>query len=185
MSTPASTAGRMLVATPMLGDPNFERTVVLMLEHSQEGALGVVINRPSVLEVREILESWAELVAPPAVVFHGGPVSTDSALGLVRTTGAEILGVRPLASGVALVDLDAPPEIVGDAVTSMRVFAGYAGWGEGQLEGEIEDGAWFVVDALPDDPFTHEPDDLWRRVLRRQPHPLSLVASFPRDPALN
>jgi putative transcriptional regulator len=175
----------MLVATPMLADPTFERTVVLMLEHSGDGALGVVINRPSPLEVRDILASWAELVAPPGVVFHGGPVSTDSALGLVRTTGAEVLGVRPLASGVALVDLDTPVEIVGDAVRSMRVFAGYAGWSEGQLEGEIDEGAWFVVDALPDDPFTDDPNHLWRRVLRRQPHPLSLVASFPRDPALN
>lgn len=180
-----STAGRLLVATPLLGDPNFERTVVLMLEHTGDGALGVVLNRPSELEVGEILHAWAEVVAPPSVVFHGGPVSTDSALGLVRTTGAEVLGVRALSTGVALVDLDTPAELVGDAVTAMRVFAGYAGWGEGQLDGEISDGAWFVVDSLPDDPFTTDPDHLWRRVLRRQPHPLSLVSSFPRDPALN
>lgn len=180
-----STAGRILVATPMLGDPNFDRTVVLMLEHSDEGALGVVLNRPSALPVSDILATWADVVAEPSLVFHGGPVSTDSALGLVRTSGDDVLGVRTLPNGVALVDLDTPAELVGDAVQSMRVFAGYAGWGQGQLEAEIDDGAWFVVDSLPQDPFTDDPDQLWRQVLRRQPHPLSLVASFPRDPALN
>ena len=84
-----------------------------------------------------------------------------------------------------MVDLDTPTELVADAVTELRVFAGYAGWGAEQLEREIEQGAWFVVDTLPDDAFTSDPETLWRRVLRRQPHPLSLVASFPRDPALN
>jgi putative transcriptional regulator len=180
-----STAGRMLVAAPMLVDPNFHRTVVLVLEHSDEGALGVVLNRPSGLDVAEILQSWASLVAPPALVFHGGPVSTDSALGLVRTIGKDVLGVRRLPHGVALVDLDTPSELVAEAVQSMRVFSGYAGWSAGQLDAEIDEGAWFVVDALPEDAFTTEPDGLWRRVLRRQPPPLSLVASFPADPALN
>lgn len=180
-----STAGRMLVAAPMLADPNFERTVVLMLEHSDEGALGVVLNRPSGLAVEEILQAWAGVVAPPAFVFQGGPVSTDSALGLVRTSGGEALGVRQLPHDVGLVDLDAPAELVAEAVTSMRVFAGYAGWGPNQLEDEIDEGAWFVVDALPDDAFTVEPEGLWGRVLRRQPPPLSLVASYPADPTLN
>lgn len=180
-----STAGRMLVAAPMLVDPNFHRTVVLVLEHSGEGALGVVLNRPSGLDVAEILQGWAEVVAPPTLVFHGGPVSTDSALGLVRTTGKDVMGVRRLPNGIALVDLDTPAELVAEAVQSMRVFAGYAGWSAGQLDAEIDEGAWFVVDALPEDAFTTEPDGMWRRVLRRQPHPLSLVASFPTDPALN
>jgi putative transcriptional regulator len=181
-----SLSGRLLVATPLLGDPNFERTVVLMLEHSEEGALGVVLNRPSTLEVGEILPSWAHLVTAPSAVFQGGPVSTDSALGLVRVAhDEEIIGVRPLRAGVALVDLDTPSELVGDALVGMRVFAGYAGWGAGQLDGEIAEGAWFTVDALPDDAFSADPTQLWRRVLRRQPHPLSLIASFPRDPAWN
>lgn len=180
-----STAGHMLVAAPMLTDPNFERTVVLMLEHSDEGALGVVLNRPSGLAVAEILAGWAGVVAPPSLVFHGGPVSTDSALGLVRTNDNEALGVRRLPHDVGLVDLDTPAELVADVVTSMRVFAGYAGWGPSQLDDEITEGAWFVVDPLPDDAFTTEPEGLWVRVLRRQPPPLSLVASFPPDPALN
>lgn len=180
-----STAGRMLVAAPMLADPSFERTVVLMLEHSDEGALGVVLNRPSGLAVSEILADWAEVVAPPSRVFHGGPVSTDSALGLVRTNDNSALGIRRLPHDIGLVDLDTPAALVRGAVESMRVFAGYAGWDAGQLEREIEDGAWFVVDPLPDDAFSAQPQGLWNRVLRRQPPPLSLVASFPKDPALN
>jgi putative transcriptional regulator len=180
-----STAGRLLVATPTLADPSFARSVVLMLEHSDEGALGVVLNRPSELPVSAILEGWAPVVAPPSLIFHGGPVSMDSALGLVRTSQQGVLGVRRLPHDIALVDLDTPAELVSEAVSSMRVFAGYAGWSAGQLEGELEEGSWFVVDPLPEDAFTAEPDDLWRRVLRRQPPPLSLVASFPRDPALN
>lgn len=180
-----STAGRMLVATPMLTDPSFERTVVLMLEHSESGALGVVLNRPSGVPVADILAAWADVVAPPSLVFHGGPVSTDSALGLVQTSRHEVLGVRRLSHGVSLVDLDTPAELVSTAVSAMRVFVGYAGWSAGQLEQEIDEGAWYVVDSLPEDAFTPDPSDLWRRVLRRQPPPLSLVAFFPQDPALN
>jgi putative transcriptional regulator len=184
VSDPVS--GRLLVATPALGDPNFERTVVLVLEHDVDGSLGVVLNRPSLLRVAEILPAWAGVVQPPDVVFRGGPVGTDSALGLVRVsepTGS--LGVRALRGGWGLVDLDTPVEVAGPVICAMRVFAGYAGWGRGQLDGEIEEGAWFVVDARPSDPFSPEPMDLWPQVLRRQGPPLALVASFPPDPALN
>jgi putative transcriptional regulator len=180
-----STAGRLLVATPTLLDPNFERAVVLMLEHSEQGALGVVLNRPSGLPVADVLASWAPLVTPPSMVFEGGPVSTDSALGLVRTRERDVLGIRRLEHGVRLVDLDTPAELVGGSLTAMRLFAGYSGWAAGQLEDELDEDAWFVVDALPDDAFSADPQNLWRRVLRRQPPPLSMVASFPQDPALN
>lgn len=180
-----STAGRMLVASPTLLDPNFERAVVLMLEHSDEGALGVVLNRPSELPVGDVMAAWATLVTPPSMVFEGGPVSTDSALGLVRTRERDVLGIRRLEHDVCLVDLDTPAELVGGSLTAMRLFAGYSGWAAGQLEAELDEDAWFVVDALPDDAFSADPQSLWRRVLRRQPHPLSLVASFPKDPALN
>ena len=184
MST--ATTGRLLVATPMLADPNFSRTVVLMLEHSDTGALGVVLNRPSTLPVGEILPAWAGVVQPPVAVFHGGPVATDSALGLVRTAQpAPPLGVRLLRDSLGLIDLDTPVEVAAPGVATMRVFAGYAGWSSGQLEGEIDEGAWFVVEAAAEDPFSPDPDHLWAAVLRRQPHPLSLVASFPADPSLN
>lgn len=182
----STVAGRLLVATPLLADPNFARTVVLMLEHSESGALGVVLNRPSGLPVAEILPAWREVVGPPDVVFHGGPVGTDSALGLVRIAAPSApLGVRVLHDGLGLVDLDTPVEVAAPGLASMRVYAGYAGWGEGQLDHEIDEGAWFVVDTLPEDAFSAAPDDMWRRVLRRQGPPLALVASFPRDPALN
>jgi putative transcriptional regulator len=182
----ASVTGRLLVATPLLGDPNFERTVVLVLEHGEDGALGVVLNRPSMLPVGEILPSWADVVRAPDVVFHGGPVGTDSALGLVRVTPpASLLGVRMLSDGWGLIDLDTPVEVAAPGIAAMRVFAGYAGWGAGQLDAEIDEGAWFVVPSLPDDPFSADPMDLWPQVLRRQGPPLALVASFPPDPALN
>jgi putative transcriptional regulator len=175
----------MLVAAPSLSDPNFERTVVLVLEHTDHGALGVVLNRSSSLPVSEILPDWCRLASAPSQVFHGGPVAPDSALALVRTQRPDVIGVRQLPHDVGVIDLDTPAELVTEAVTELRVFAGYAGWGEGQLDAEIDEGAWFVVDTLPEDIFTADPSDLWRRVLRRQPHPLSLVASFPQDPAMN
>jgi putative transcriptional regulator len=184
VSDPVS--GRLLVATPLLGDPNFDRTVVLVLEHDGDGALGVVLNRPSLLRVAEILPAWADVVRPPEVVFHGGPVGADSALGLVRVIEpAGPLGVRMLPGGWGLIDLDTPVEVAAPGVHAMRVFAGYAGWGRGQLDGEIDEGAWFVVDATAGDPFSPEPMELWPRVLRRQGPPLALVASFPPDPVLN
>jgi putative transcriptional regulator len=179
-------SGRLLVATPALGDPNFERTVVLVLEHNDDGALGVVLNRPSSLPVGEVLPAWADVVGAPAVVFHGGPVGTDSALGLVRLAQATSpLGVRVLHEEWGLIDLDTPVELAIPGLAAMRVFAGYAGWGEGQLDGEIEVGAWFVVDVLPSDVFSADPEALWPAVLRRQGPPLALVASFPPDPSLN
>jgi putative transcriptional regulator len=181
-----SVSGHLLVATPALVDPNFDRTVVLVLEHGVQGALGVVLNRPSTLPVAEILPDWQPVAGPPDVVFHGGPVGTDSALGLVRVASpTPPLGVRPLRDRLGLVDLDTPVEVVGAGLDAMRVFAGYAGWGEGQLDGEIDEGAWFVVDALPEDAFSAAPAGLWRRVLRRQGPPLALLASMPADPALN
>jgi putative transcriptional regulator len=181
-----SASGQLLVATPLLGDPNFERTVVLVLEHDEEGALGVVLNRPSSLRVGDILPAWAGVVDEPALVFHGGPVGGDSALGLVRPASATTpLGVRVVADRWGLVDLDAPVEVAAPGLVGMRVFAGYSGWGQGQLDGEIDAGAWFVVQALPGDAFTSDPDVLWAQVLRRQGPPLALVASFPLDPSLN
>jgi putative transcriptional regulator len=185
-------AGRLLVASPLLLDPNFERTVVLLLEHGDDGALGVVVNRPSPVSVEEILPVWRTAVSAPDVVFAGGPVQPDGALGLVSLVAGPAadpdeapLGVRRLDGGLGLVDLDAPPEVVVHVVTQMRVFAGYAGWSPGQLEAEIADGSWFVVTASSRDAFHPRPQGLWREVLRRQPSSLAWVSTFPRDPSLN
>lgn len=182
--------GRLLVASPELGDPHFARTVVLLVDHDESGALGVVLNRPSTTDVREILPDWHLYATPPQVVFQGGPVGRDSALALASRTGGageedEPLGFRHVHAGIGLVDLDSPAELIAGLITSMRVFAGYAGWESDQLEAEIDAGAWFVVDASPGDLSADEPERLWEQVLRRQPPPLAVVATFPEDPSLN
>jgi putative transcriptional regulator len=178
--------GRLLVATPALADPNFDRTVVLLLDHDEEGSLGVVVNRPTPVDVTDVLPPWSDLATAPGVVFQGGPVALDSALGLATVPGgAEPLGWRRVYGGVGLVDLDAPPEVLAAELASLRIFAGYAGWGPGQLEAELADGAWYVVDSEPGDAFSPNPEGLWRAVLRRQPGSLALVATYPDDPSMN
>lgn len=185
--------GGLLVATPLLDDPNFRRSVVLILEHDRDGGtLGVVLNRPSEVSVTQVLPVWDALVSGPPVLFEGGPVQTDSALALAAvTSGEEPLGWRrlhegaPSVSSLGTVDLDAPPEILRDEIVQMRIFAGYAGWTSGQLASEIAEGAWYVVDAEVGDTFHAAPETLWRRVLRRQPGELAFVATCPDDPTMN
>ncbi|REF37612.1 YqgE/AlgH family protein [Thermasporomyces composti] len=183
----ASLTGQLLVATPLLRDPNFTRTVVLLLDHDQDGALGVVINRPTGVPVMSVLGGWNSMVSQPEVLFQGGPVATDAALALAEVADPEIepLGWRRLYGRLGLVDLDAPPQLLEGGLGRLRVFAGYAGWGPGQLEMEIKEGGWYVLEAEPDDPFTLDPAGLWRRVLRRQRSELALVATFPDDPTMN
>jgi putative transcriptional regulator len=179
-------AGRLLVATPSLRDPNFERTVVLLLDHSPDGALGVVLNRPTETAVDDPLPQWSAQVAEPAVVFVGGPVQPEAAIGLARCPDpVEASGWQPLFGPLGTLDLASGPADVGVVIDGLRIFAGYAGWGPGQLETEIEAGAWFVVDAAPGDALSGEPKALWHAVLRRQPGLLSTVANFPADPAVN
>ena len=184
--------GLLLVATPQLEDPNFRRSVVLLVEHDAEGGtLGVVLNRPTEVPVDRVLPPWAELVTGPSVVFQGGPVALDNALALARLPGEdEPLGWRALDGGsevarVGLVDLDAPPALLAPEVLQLRVFAGYAGWSAGQLHAEIQDGAWYLVPAEAGDVFAADPDRLWRQVLRRQGGDLAFVSTFPDDPTLN
>ena len=183
--------GRLLVATPNIGDPNFARTVVLLIEYGDEGALGVVLNRPSEVHVAEHLPGWADVVASPPVVFVGGPVSPNAALCVARVDvanpglGADGDGWDPLLGAVGTVDLNLDPDEVVPGVESVRIFAGYAGWAPRQLEAEIADGGWFVVDALPADPLSPLPEDLWRAVLRRQSGTVALFADYPPDPSFN
>jgi putative transcriptional regulator len=185
--SPVRTKGRLLVAGPPLEDPNFRRTVVFMIEHTDEGALGVVLNRPSPIDLVDALPQWEELAAEPPTVFIGGPVEQGSVLGLGRVlTDEPTEGLVPVESGIGVLDLEADPvRLVGD-VSGVRLFTGYAGWGPGQLDGELALGGWFVVDAEPDDVLTQDPDDLWRAVLRRQTDPdLALLARFPDDLSTN
>jgi len=185
-------AGRLLVATPLLGDPNFRRTVVLIVEHEEiQGTLGVVLNRPTTVEVSQVLDQWTDLTSEPSVVFRGGPVAPSSALALALIPGSdEPIGWRaldgaPALARLGLLDLDTPPKLLGPAITSMRVYAGYAGWSPGQLEAEIDEGAWYVLSAQPGDAFVPEPELLWRQVLRRQEGDLAFLATYPDDPAMN
>ena len=185
-------AGRLLVATPMLGDPNFRRTVVLIVEHeAEQGTLGVVLNRPTKIPVGQVLEQWTELITDPSVLFRGGPVAQNSALALAMVPGTEepvgwrALDGAPALARLGLLDLDAPPRLLAPAIQSLRVFAGYAGWSPGQLEAEIDEGAWYVLTAEPGDAFTAVPERLWHDVLRRQEGDLALLATYPDDPSLN
>ncbi|MFI6941683.1 YqgE/AlgH family protein [Streptomyces sp. NPDC050418] len=186
MTEVSSLTGRLLVATPALADPNFDRAVVLLLDHDEEGSLGVVLNRPTPVGVGDILEGWAELAGDPGVVFQGGPVSLDSALGVAVIPGEDgPLGWRRVHGAIGLVDLEAPPELLAAALGSLRIFAGYSGWGPGQLEDELADGAWYVVESEPGDVSSPVPEKLWRAVLRRQRSELAMIATYPDDPSLN
>jgi putative transcriptional regulator len=183
-------AGQLLVATPLLVDPNFERTVVLVLDHDDTGTLGVVLNRPSPVPVGDILHDWQDLVAEPGVLFHGGPVATDSALAVASLPNgqdpeSDPVGFRRLFGETGIIDLDTPTELLDHAISRMRIFAGYAGWGVGQLVAEIEEGSWYVVPPESGDVFGASPDGLWSRVLRRQPGELAWVSTRPADPTLN
>ncbi|MDO5710939.1 MAG: YqgE/AlgH family protein [Micrococcales bacterium] len=191
-----SLAGRLLVAAPRTGGEIFRRSVVLILHHDEAGAHGLVLNKPIPAPVSRVLPVWQEHVSEPAQLFQGGPVGLDTALGLVTVPGEsaanrddprarEPLGIRLLFGSVGVVDLDTPPEVVVPAVAGMRVFAGYSGWGAGQLEDELADGGWYVVAPEVGDVFTGRPEGLWERVLRRQPGPLAWVATYPEDPTQN
>ena len=179
--------GKLLVATPLLVDDSFARSVVQLLHHSApDGALGVVLTSPSDVPVAATRPGWALLSPDPCTVFTGGPVQPSTEICLAR------LAPRPRpeesyapvdgAPWLATVDLDAEPA---DALQEVRVFTGYAGWSPGQLEAEVEQGAWWVLEALPGDCFTQVPERLWSQVLRRQAPPLAFAALLPRDPGLN
>jgi putative transcriptional regulator len=179
--------GRLLVASPNLTDPNFFRTVVLLVEHSEEGAAGVVLNRPSDSALAEgPLRGWDAVAADPPLVFVGGPVQPTAAVCLARPApSAPPEGFEPVVDGLGVLDLSCDPADVRDGLDAVRVFVGYAGWGAGQLEEEIEEGAWYVLPADPQDAMSAQPGGLWRFVLRRQGGQLALVANFPSDPTMN
>jgi putative transcriptional regulator len=181
-----STAGRLLLAEPMLGDPNFDRTVVLMIEHNLDGALGLVLNRPTDLPVGDALPLWRHLATDPAVLHVGGPVEERSGWCLARLAdGFDRAGFVPVLGPVGLLDLELDPDELVAELTAARLYAGYSGWGPGQLEDELAEDAWIVVDADPDDPFQPDGQHLWQRILTRQGGHLARLSLFPRDPSLN
>lgn len=176
--------GRLLVAMPVLDDPNFARTVVLLLDHDDDGALGVVLNRKSSVVLGDTLASWVALAAEPRVVFGGGPVEPTAVVALGRMV-ADAPVDAAVVDRVRLVDLEANAAPGIGELERVRVFAGYAGWAPGQVEAEIAAGAWLAVDAEPGDVFTPTPEALWRDVLRRQPGRVRMMATYPEDPLAN
>lgn len=175
----------------MIGDPNFERTVVLVLEHSlDDGAIGLVLNRPSDIAVEDPLPEWDQLVAQPPVVFVGGPVEPAAAIALARLALGRDRddadeGWSRVLGPIGTLDLGLRPDDLPLPVEEMRVFAGYAGWGPGQLEAELDADAWLVVDGFPADVLDADPERLWRRVLHRQGGDVALLALYPTDPTAN
>jgi putative transcriptional regulator len=182
-----SLTGKLLVASPALQDPNFKRTVVYLCAHGEDGAFGLIVNRPiNGAPIGDHLPQWMEHVSLPAVLFQGGPVEASAAFGLARLQRRPPTeGWLPVQEGVGLLDIGLDAGAIAGDLDGLRVFSGYSGWAAGQLEGEIAQEAWFVVDARPDDLFTPEPEALWREVLRRQPGKLAMFAYFPEDPTLN
>lgn len=179
--------GVMLVAAVSVRDGVFDQTVCVILDADSNGALGVVLNRLSDYELAAVLPGWESVATYPAQLFDGGPVSQEGAICLATPSRAdeEPPGWRPLFARVGLLHLDTPLEIVAGGYSDLRIFAGYAGWGPGQLEQELADGHWHVVPTRHADVFDAEPTTLWRRVLRRQGGELGLLASWTPTPELN
>jgi putative transcriptional regulator len=179
--------GSLLVAMPALADPTFAGTVVYVLDHSDTGTIGVVLGRPSAVEIRDVLPGWCDLAVEPGVFHVGGPCETDTALCLA--TSDDVVpggGLRRVAGPVHLVDLDAEPSQLADRLTGLRVFAGYAGWSPGQLASEIAEGAWACVPGRPEDVLSRAAGpDLWRSVLGRQTGRLAVLSTAPADPTAN
>src|SRR5919206_4315971 len=183
-------SGSALVAAPGLRDPNFHRTVVLIIEHQPAaGTVGVVLNRPSDVPVDDVLPLWGELATVPRALYVGGPMQQRAALCVAALPAGvdadRTEGMIKVRGSLALVDLDADPDLMAPRLRGLRVFAGYAGWGEGQLAAEINRGDWLVVPALAEDVLAPPGTDLWSRILRRQGLPLALLATYPADPVLN
>jgi len=183
-------AGSLLIASATLLDPNFARCVLLILESNEDGSLGVILNQPSETPVSEVLDQWRDVVNPPGVFFRGGPVELNAALALGFLGDSVAVdeappGWRQLTGSLGLIDLDTSPDDFLGRLSALRIYAGYAGWGAGQLDAEIAEGSWHVVPAQRSDLFSTTPDRLWREILRRQPPPLSMLATLPEDASLN
>jgi len=179
-----SLAGQLLLASPSLFDPNFRRTVVLIGVHSEEGAMGVVLNRPSEVTVGDAVPQLEQAVAGEEPIYVGGPVQPTSIVFL-----AEFLDPSP--AGLLVLDRigfpspDADIDELIQATARARVFAGYAGWGEGQLDAEIDHGDWIAHAASPEDVFTEDPAELWGAILTRKGGGYALLARMPVDPSVN
>jgi putative transcriptional regulator len=172
-----SVRGKLLIAAPSLFD-YFRRAVILVLEHTPDGAMGVVLNRESEMPVGEVLPDLADLPGAEDLVRLGGPVSPEAVVALGDFGDPDEAGTKVVGP---LGTLD--PDAANSSLRRLRVYAGYAGWAPGQLDGELEQGAWIVQEAHPDDPFRD--GDIWSEALRRKGGGYRLLATMPSDPSLN
>jgi putative transcriptional regulator len=179
-----SLAGQLLLASPALLDPNFRRTVVLVGVHNDEGAMGVVLNRPSDVTVQEAVPQLDEAIGGGEAVYVGGPVQPRSVVVLAEFVDPALAGTL-IVGRIGFPAADAEMHQVADATARTRVYAGYAGWGEGQLDAEVDHGDWIAHDPVPDDVFTEAPDELWSSVLARKGGSYALMARMPLDPNMN
>ena len=178
-----SLRGQLLIAGPALVDPNFRRTVVLIGEHGDEGAMGIVLNRVSGVLVEDAVPPISPLAGPEAPVYLGGPVQPQAVVVLADFADPEPANVLVESVGFLPGEVDDVSEL--GELERIRVFAGYAGWAPGQLEGELAEGSWIVLDARASDIFTERPDQLWTEVLRRGGPALAVLALLPDDPRVN
>jgi putative transcriptional regulator len=177
-----SLRGQLLISSPALVDPNFRRTVVLVTHHDDEGAMGLVLTRPSEVRVVDAVPDLASLPCASDVVHVGGPVQPDAIMALAEFDDVDD-ALEPVVGSVGFMSAESPTDEL--VVRRVRVFAGYAGWGAGQLEAELAEPSWILADAEPDDAFADDPDELWRSVLHRKGGRFALLASMPFDPGLN
>lgn len=181
--TMESLQGQLLISSGGLYDPNFRHTVVLVGEHNADGALGVVLNRALDVTVEQAVPTLSELVRPGESLFQGGPVMTEGPVLLAELTDPGLADILVFGSvGFLVGDLSAD---IRPSIIRARVYAGYSGWGPGQLESEMAVDSWIVEPALVDDVFTDAPDSLWRRVLDRKGPDYEMLSRMPFDPTTN
>jgi putative transcriptional regulator len=178
----SSLQGKLIVSSPSLIDPNFRKTVVLIAHHDEEGALGLVLSRPSGVAAADAVPVLGGLPGAEDPVFVGGPVQPDAFMVLAEFEDVD-QAAAPIMDGVGFMPADAEPADL--AIKRLRLFAGYSGWGGGQLEVELAEESWIVVDAKAEDAFADDPDELWRTVLQRKGSAFSLMENMPFDPGLN
>jgi len=177
-----SLKGKLLVSSPALVDPNFRRTVVLIAHHDEEGAMGLVLSRPSDVAANDVVPVLDGMPGGESPVFVGGPVQPEAFMVLAEFDDVD-QAAAPIMERLGFMPADAEPDDL--AIRRLRLFAGYSGWSSGQLEAELEENSWIVVDARTDDAFADDPDELWRAVLQRKGGAFSLMESMPFDPGLN
>ncbi len=179
-----SLRGKLLIASPALLDPNFFRTVVLVTEHNEDGAMGIVLNRPSEALVADVVPDLADVAGEEAPVYVGGPVQPEALVLLAEFADLDAAAWIVTADvGLASADVDLAE--LAASVRRGRVYAGYSGWGAGQLEAELEEDAWIVEPPIPSELFPEDPEHLWNDVLARKGGQFALLARMPADPSVN